>query len=298
MVYGLLIILLIAAIFKIITLKKTARVLANDFADRLKTDTNTLIDIPSRDKDMRFLADSINKQLTVLRKEHLQYYQGNTELKNAVTNISHDLRTPLTAIAGNLYMIKKTEDIAEIREYIASIEDRTEAMKLLTEELFRYSVIVSEENETAKEDVYVNQILQESISSFYPVLSQNNITPKIDITDVSIIRKGSKTDLARIFSNLLNNAVKYSDGDLEIVLSSKGEITFSNEAKGLTQVQVEQLFDRFYTVESARNSTGLGLSIARTLVERMGGSITADYTHNRLTIKVDLGSGGSGSFLC
>lgn len=95
-----------------------------------------------------------------------------------------------------------------------------------------------------------------------------------------------KASLTRIFANLLNNAVKYSDGDLDITLSDMGEITFSNTAKTLSTVQVEQLFDRFYTVEVAHHSTGLGLSIARTLVERMGGEITAEYVVDRLTIRI------------
>ena len=95
-----------------------------------------------------------------------------------------------------------------------------------------------------------------------------------------------KASLTRIFANLLNNAVKYSDGDLDITLSDMGEITFSNTAKTLSAVQVEQLFDRFYTVEVAHHSTGLGLSIARTLVERMGGEITAEYVVDRLTIRI------------
>lgn len=96
----------------------------------------------------------------------------------------------------------------------------------------------------------------------------------------------NKASLTRIFANLLNNAVKYSDGDLDITLSDMGEITFSNTAKTLSAVQVEQLFDRFYTVEVAHHSTGLGLSIARTLVERMGGEITAEYVVDRLTIRI------------
>ena len=95
-----------------------------------------------------------------------------------------------------------------------------------------------------------------------------------------------KASLTRIFANLLNNAVKYSDGDLDITLSDMGEITFSNTAKTLSAVQVEQLFDRFYTVEVAHHFTGLGLSIARTLVERMGGEITAEYVVDRLTIRI------------
>ena len=94
----------------------------------------------------------------------------------------------------------------------------------------------------------------------------------------------NRSELARVFSNLLNNAVKYSDGDLEITLSDLGEITFANTAKELSTVEVEQLFDRFYTVEAAHHSTGLGLSIARTLVKRMGGTITADYRHGERSL--------------
>ena len=132
------------------------------------------------------------------------------------------------------------------------------------------------------------QLLAESISSFYPVLTKKGITPLIHLTDAHIVRNVNRSELARVFSNLLNNAVKYSDGDLEITLSDPGEITFSNTAKELSTVEVEQLFDRFYTVETAHHSTGLGLSIARTLVERMGGTITANYDDGRLTIIIKL----------
>lgn len=291
MVYGLVVILAAAVLFmgiKIYSLKRSAREIADEFADRLQTDTNTLINITSSDKDMCRLAEGINRQLAILRKEHLQYYQGNTELKNAVTNISHDLRTPLTAIAGNLYMIGRTDELSEIREYVAAIGERTEAMKQLTDELFRYSMIVSGDSEAAAEEVFVNRVLQESLSSFYPVLTENGIEPQIHITEAKVMRNVNRSDLTRVFSNLLNNAVKYSDGDLEITLSDAGEITFSNMAKDLSAVRVEQLFDRFYTVEVAHNSTGLGLSIARTLVERMGGTIAADYENGRLTIKIKL----------
>ena len=280
--------LIVVLLIKIYLLKKSAREIGDKFADILKTDTNTLVDISSRDKDMCELADSINKQLKILRKEHLQYHQGNTELKNAITNISHDLRTPLTAIAGNLYMIGKTDERSEIREYVGAIEERTEAMKQLTEELFRYSMIVSNESKEDTEEVFVNQVLAESISSFYPVLTEKDITPQIHLTDARIVRNVNRSELARVFSNLLNNAVKYSNGDLDITLSDTGEITFANTAKELSTIEVEQLFDRFYTVEAAHHSTGLGLSIARTLVERMGGSITAEYDDGRLTIRIML----------
>ena len=283
-----LVILIILLVFKILIMRRSAREITNEIRDRLTSDTNTPITITSHDRHMQELAIQINRQLKDLRKEYLQYHHGNTELKTAITNISHDIRTPLTAIAGNLYMIGKTDDISEIREYISTIEERTETMKQLTEELFRYSVILSDEGEQDTEEVYVNQVLEESIGGFYPVLTKRGIIPQIDITDTHIIRNMRRSDLARVFSNLLNNALKYSDGDLEITLTDKGEITFTNTAKDLSAVEVEQLFDRFYTVEGARNSTGLGLSIARTLVDRMGGTITADYDEDRLMIKIIL----------
>ena len=283
-----LVILIILLVCKILIMRRSAREITDEIRDRLTSDTNTPITITSHDRRMQELAIQINRQLKDLRKEYLQYHHGNTELKTAITNISHDIRTPLTAIAGNLYMIGKTDDISEIREYISTIEERTETMKQLTEELFRYSVILSDEGEQDTEEVYVNQVLEESIGGFYPVLTKRGIIPQIDITDTRIVRNMRRSDLARVFSNLLNNALKYSDGDLEITLTDKGEITFTNTAKDLSAVEVEQLFDRFYTVEVARNSTGLGLSIARTLVKRMGGTITADYDDDRLSIRISL----------
>lgn len=286
MLYSLFALLLAAAIIKIIQLKKAAREISAAFADRLQTDTNTQIDISSRDKDMCRLASAINTQLRILRQEHLRYHQGDTELKNAVTNISHDLRTPLTAICGYLDMMEKTEISEQQARYLGIIKERAELMKQLTEELFRYSVIVSDDEKTETETILINQVLEDSIMGYYAVLTEKGIHPDVNITDKQITAELNKEYLSRIFSNLLNNAVKYSDGDLDIILSDTGEITFSNTAKGLSAVDTEQLFDRFYTVEAAHHSTGLGLSIARTLVRRMGGTITAEYADSRLKIKI------------
>lgn len=286
MVYGLLIILLIAAIIKILLLKRSVREINEGFADRLKKDTNTVIDTSSRDKDICELASSINEQLRILRREHLTYHQGNMELKTAITNVSHDLRTPLTAICGYLDMMQKTELSEQQERYLSIMKERTEMMKQLTEELFRYSVIISDENTVTTEKIIVNQILEDSIMGYYAVLTEKGISMNVQLTEKQITAELNKEYLSRIFSNLLNNAVKYSDGDLDITLSDIGEITFSNTATGLDSVEVEQLFDRFYTVESAHHSTGLGLSIARTLVERMGGTISAEYKNSRLTIKI------------
>ena len=289
MLYAVIACLLIIIIFlavKLYLLKKTAREITVSFEKVLNEDTNTGIRISGRDKDLRELTDSINKQLIELRKQYLQYNLGNSELKNAITNMSHDIRTPLTAIYGYLDMIENTDDPEKKSKYISIIRERTEIMKQLTEELFQYSMVVSDDKELELEDVFVNQVLEESISSFYPALTEKNIVPEINICSEKIYRRLNKQALSRIFANLLNNAVKYSDGDLKIKLLPTGEIIFENTAKTLSSVKAEQLFDRFFTVKTSSNSTGLGLSIAKNLVERMNGNITADYKDNMLKINI------------
>ena len=100
------------------------------------------------------------------------------------------------------------------------------------------------------------------------------------------MRRLNQAALSRVFGNILDNAVKYSDGDLDISLSDDGKIIFSNTAISLDEVQVGKLFDRFYTVEAARRSTGLGLAIAKTLVEQMNGKIEANYKNKKISIVV------------
>jgi hypothetical protein len=282
---GSLLLLIIALCIKIYLLQKAAKEIEEAFADRLITDTNTLIAISTRDRTMRDLAHAINIQLRKLRDERHRFVRGDKELKNAVTNISHDLRTPLTAICGYLELLEQEEKSETVGRYIRIITNRTEMLKQLTEELFRYSVILTAETHE-KEWVVINTVLEESIAAFYAALKEKGMTPDIRLTKIKVSRYLERSALSRVFANLLNNAIKYSDGDLTITLSETGEIIFSNTASGLNEVQVGKLFDRFYTVEAARNATGLGLAIARTLVEQMHGTIDATYENKRLSIRL------------
>ena len=275
-------------IIKVTILRKSLKEIAESFSYCLKNDTNNKITVSSSDKQVKKLVAELNGELELLREEHHRFVQGDRELKNAVTNISHDLRTPLTAISGYLEMLRSEEKTPEVGRYLEIIGGRVEAMKQLTEELFSYSVIMSSEEKMNREEVVVNDALEESIAGYYSVLSEKGIVPDIDITDEKVIRDLDRSALSRVFSNLINNAVKYSDGDLSISLSTDGIVKFSNSASGLTSVQVDKLFDRFYTVEAARNSTGLGLSIARTLIEQMDGSISAQFDNNRLSITIKI----------
>ena len=283
---GILIVVIIALLIKVYVLKKSVKEIEIAFADRIITDTNILIDISSRDKHMRRLADTINGQLRKLRTERRRFQQGDLELKQAVTNISHDLRTPLTAICGYLELLEQEEKSEAVNRYLGVMKDRVDILTQLSEELFRYSVIISTRDNSIREQVMINAVLEESIAAFYAALSEQNIVPGIQMCGTKVIRMLDRAALSRVFSNLISNAIKYSDGDLKIVLSENGEITFSNRAPGLDKIQAGRLFERFYTVEAARKSTGLGLAISKTLVEQMNGTISAAYENGRLSICV------------
>lgn len=287
-IIGILALMILVLLIKIYLLRKGAKEIADAFADKLITDTNTLIDISTRDSHMRALAESVNVQLRLLRKQRHKYLNGDRELKEAVTNISHDLRTPLTAICGYMDLLEREEKNETVTRYLSLIANRTEALKRLTEEMFRYSVILSTQEDMEMENVFVNGVLEECVAGFYGALTERGITPVISITEKPIERRLNKAGLSRVFGNILNNALKYSDGDLEIVMRDNGQIIFSNSASSLSEVQVGKLFDRFFTVQAARNSNGLGLSIAKNLVEHMGGRITAQYTNSILSIIIYL----------
>lgn len=286
-IIGILALIIFVLSAKIYFLHKSTEEIIEAFRDRLAADTNILVDISSRDPYMRKLASEINVQLRLLRKERHRYQQGDQELKEAVTNISHDLRTPLTSICGYLDLLDRKEKSETVQRYLSQIKNRTEALKNLTEELFRYSV-VSSSQELKPERMEVVRILEENLLSFYGAMQEKGIQPQITLPEEPVYRELDKGALNRIFSNIISNALKYSDGDFSVTMDKDGCIIFTNTAKELDALTVGRLFDRFYTVNTGRNSTGLGLSIAKLLTERMGGDIKARYEAGQLHITVKL----------
>lgn len=285
-IIGILTIAVIVLLGSLLSLRHSIVEVAEELDEKMSTDTNTLISISSGDKTIRALTAQINEQLNALRQERLRLQNGDAELKTAITNISHDLRTPLTAICGYLDLLEEENTSGKVGRYLAVVRERTDTMRSLTEELFQYSVISSTSDDIAVKPVSLNNILEQSIAGFYGVLSERNIAPVIQMPNQPVMRMLDAFALERVFDNILSNVAKYSDGDLSITLTSDGSITFSNTASRLDRVQAERLFDRFYTVESARDSTGLGLSIAKLLTEKMGGRISAEYQSGVLNICV------------
>ena len=276
-------------ILKITILKGSIRQIRREFKERDELNSSAKIGISFRDADLCGLTDDLNKTLEKMRKKYNLYVQGDSEVKQTIGNASHDLRTPLTAIIGYLELAKgKMQAGEDITSYLDIIENRARYMKELTDELFEFSGIIGDNDreELQTEEIEINRVLEDSIIDYYSVLSENGIEPLVEITEEPVVRSLNRHALERIFANLLSNAVKYSQGDLKITLAGSGEIIFENYAPEITEIQVQQLFDRFYTLRTGRNSTGLGLAIARNLVTQLNGTIAAKRIEKNLVIRI------------
>ena len=270
---------------KLYFIKKSIKEIRVSINKIIKADTNQLLTISSSDKEIKSLANDLNKELQELRKEKLQYQNGNQELKRIITNISHDMRTPLTAISGYIDLMKENKE--KQKEYMKIIEKKTEELTLLTDQLFDFSKTMDIGVEIQREECCINEILEETLANMYHFFKEKQIEPKIEICTQKIYKDLDKHSIIRVFENILSNVCKYSDGDFKVTLNEKGIITFSNKATSLDATTVQKIFDRYFTVENAKKSTGLGLSISKQLVKLNGGKISAKYVNEYLIIQIE-----------
>ena len=277
-------------LLKLFLIKKSIIEIEKNFTKILESDTNNIISISSSDKDIKNLTINLNDNLIELRKQKLKYKNGNQELKKIVTNISHDLRTPLTALKGYIDLINKEKLSIRQKKYLKIIQKKSDELNELTGQLFEFSKIIDtlEKNiNLSKDECCINEILEETLLSFYNIFKEKNIFPTINISNKKLYKKVNKISIVRIFENILSNVSKYSNGDFEVEMDDNGIITFSNKANSLDATSVQKIFDRYFSVENAKESTGIGLSIAKQLVEMNDGEIYAEYSRERLYIKIN-----------
>lgn len=277
-------------LLKLFLIKKSIIEIEKNFTKILELDTNNIISISSSDKDIKNLTINLNDNLIELRKQKLKYKNGNQELKKIVTNISHDLRTPLTALKGYIDLINKEKLSISQKKYLKIIQKKSDELNELTGQLFEFSKIIDtlEKNiNLSKDECCINEILEETLLSFYNIFKEKNIFPTINISNKKLYKKVNKISIVRIFENILSNVSKYSNGDFEVEMDDNGIITFSNKANSLDATSVQKIFDRYFSVENAKESTGIGLSIAKQLVEMNDGEIYAEYSRERLYIKIN-----------
>ncbi len=286
--YLFLIVLVISTllVIKIFMMKREINRICKTLPKILNTDTNNTITIDSNDRTIKKLANTLNENLKKLRKLELEYKNGNRELKSSITDISHDLRTPLTAIRGYLDLMEDGKLSTEQGKYLKTIEDKVLELTDLTEQLFDFSKSLDIPQEVKKEMVCINDILEDTIASFYGIFKKYDIEPNVEICKKKVERLSNETMLKRIFENIISNAIKYSEKEFTVKMSSDGIIEFSNTSTELEHVDLEKIFDRYYTLRSAKKSNGIGLSIAKQLVDMCEGSIDAKIENGRLLISI------------
>ena len=283
-----LIVIVIYCAIKIFLLRKSIKEIRFNLNRILVSNTNNLISISSTDRELINLTNDLNVELEKLREERLQYENGNQELKHSITNISHDLRTPLTAISCYVDLLKEEILTKKQGRYINIINDKTNELVNLTEQLFDYSKSLDLEKKNNKKSYCINEILEETVGSYYNIFKKKDIIPNIKICEKKIYKNIDKTKVIRIFENLISNCIRYSDNGCNIELKESGKVVFSNKASKLDSMTVKKIFDRYYTIENIDKNSGVGLSIAKQLDELNGGNIVAKYLKDVLYIEIEL----------
>ena len=243
-------------------------------------------------KNIENLIVEINTLIDDKRKMENIYKKKDIELREAIANMSHDLRTPLTSIMGYVYLLNDDKlDKEERKEYLKIIEKRSLVLNDLITNFYGLSRIQADQYEIKFEPVNLELVLGEIIAAFYETLDYKFGEPEINIEEGLGPVLGDKQALNRIFTNLIENIIKHGEGEVKISLKKKNKyivMEFSNKAEELEPKDVNRIFEKFFTKDRMRTgqNTGLGLAIVKLLVEKQGQKIEAKKVGNRLVINI------------
>lgn len=246
----------------------------------------------SIDKDVENLIQSINLIFDSKQKIVAEKKENEEKLRASITNMSHDLRTPLTSIIGYLQMIKsEKQSEGDKKEYIEIVERRTKSLQQLINSFYDLSRIEGNEYKFNYKKVNLSNVLCENIAVFYNDFINNNIEPIIEVEENIKEIISDDVAISRIFSNLIGNMIKHGGNFVRITLKQEDNLIvteFINNVTEVTEENLDKLFDRFYTVDNSRSdkNTGLGLYITKILVERLGYFIDAKIEEENLIIRI------------
>lgn len=293
MIYLVIISSILAFIFlsHLLFIKKELKNILNQLKNYNIRKTEKKIDITLLDKDIEKMTIEINNLIDLHALSNIEKKSAERELKQAIANISHDLRTPLTSILGYIQLIEKPEVTDEERkEYLAIAKDRAKRLQILLNDFFELSVIESVDHSLKFEKLGLNSIVEEIAINLYDQFNEQQIVPSIKIPQEQMNIIGDESAIKRVIENLVINAIRYSDGNVSITLernNTKINLTISNDVKDITEKDVELFFNRFYTADQTRSGkgTGLGLSIAKALMDKMNGKLSAELKDSWLYVK-------------
>lgn len=279
----------------IIGLRHSLNSLSVQIRELLHEDTNLLVRNKSGLKILNPLINSINDGVAGLRQRVIRANQTNREVRESLTELSHDLRTPLTAASGYAGILKNMDLTEEERlHYLEVIEERFETTKGLVDQLFYFARLESDTLGWNETTVDIRRVLTSVLAAFYVEFEKHNYALQVDIDDEMMPVLGDEDAIKRIFSNIISNGISHGEGAFRTSLRMDREdvirFEFSNRATNLSTEDAGHLFDRYYTKDKERSKshTGLGLSIAQKLAAKMGGRCGADLEDNMLTIYVEL----------
>lgn len=216
-----------------------------------------------------------------------------------ITNVSHDLRTPLTSVMGYIGLViqERYKDEKEMKEYLNIAFSKAERLKLLIEDLFEYTKLNNDGISLSKNKVNLSEFLSQLIEELTPLLDEHKLTVCRKFESEKIIVSVDTSKMLRVFENLLTNAIKYSykPGEILVGLYEKDNnaiVVFENKGDHIPKEKAEKLFDRFYRIDESRNTTtggsGLGLAISKNIVELHKGKIWAESFGNNVSFYVQL----------
>lgn len=266
--------------------------------DLCSSKSNRRLQLTLNDIRLEELAQKINQTLDKHHNEQIEILLMEEELKKEIASMSHDLRTPLTSVIGYVQMIKRGNLSPEKQmEYLDIIEKRAKSLNVLVQNFFELSLIEEGKYPMQIQRENVVNLVCESVAEYHEDLERENVALKLQLPDTPVMMDCCSLALKRVFHNLIQNAIHHGEKNLDITLTQKEnkvQFIFSNQATKLTHKDIPYLFNRSYTADQSRNnkSTGLGLYIAKKLVQDMGGVIEAKLKEGvfsiYLTYRIDL----------
>lgn len=253
------------------------------------------IRLSASDKDLKRLAKQIDEWRRRQNMREIELRTKDRQLKEALANVSHDIRTPLTSLKGYFTLFRMEEEPEKREEYLDVMQERMNTLSELLEELFMYTRLqdTGYTLELTKQDM--TPFVTDTVLSFYEECSKRNVSMRMQVEEASLVVSCNEGAVKRMVSNVMRNALQHGNGRIELVYKAEGQHSLfvcrnSLDEKVQKDIDLTQVFERFYKADEARskNSTGLGLAITKELVERMGGTIDASYENGLFAISIRL----------
>ncbi|WP_026885617.1 sensor histidine kinase [Clostridium beijerinckii] len=287
LILSIVIILLISYIFH---LKLQIKSIGKQLENISEGKTEKKIEVSLLDKDIEYLAGNINRNINLQKQLRIEFLRNEQKLKDSIANISHDLRTPLTSIIGYLQLLEKSELSENQKEKISIIKKKSEILHNLINSFFEITIIENDRMHINLEKINMNNFLSDAMLQNIMPFKEAGIEPIFDLPNTTIFIEGDKIILQRIVQNLISNILKYGSSYVKISLVKKEhvELCFANKIEDPKKIDVNLLFEKFYTADKSRSSgsTGLGLSIVKLLAERINAKAVAEIKEDILTLKI------------